>query len=302
MNRRILVLLLLVSLGLWFIYQQRPKPFPGFDPEEQRKNLLTLPAAGSATLIPVVPPEEFDGLTQREVLQRRRDRVAALRTLGNLSALIPESYEPLSALYGAIEDRAPWWGLEGLYFHGPGQRSIDGPAEETRFLLNPLLLVGLQENYAHTTRENPRDYRSYYPILEDLELDPAAPLVIARYNVRGFLDYLRRTKPAEQQDGQLYLSTYNARDFGYNYFAFDSGRSHHIAPQVNKGAPIPNLQFLHRGGSCGFPGGCNNMSPFQPELVLSLSTLPARLAIKLWRELAPSIEAPADVLQLFDLD
>ena len=44
------------------------------------------------------------------------------------------------------------------------------------------------------------------------------------------------------------------------------------------------LHFIHRGGSCGYPGGCNNGSPYQPELDnFRVEALPAHLDVLLWR-------------------
>jgi hypothetical protein len=55
--------------------------------------------------------------------------------------LIVGEYRPAETVFGQIEGGKPWWGLRGHVYYGSGEKSIDGPAEETRFILNPFLLV-----------------------------------------------------------------------------------------------------------------------------------------------------------------
>lgn len=54
--------------------------------------------------------------------------------------------------------------------------------------------------------------------------------------------------------------------------------------------------FVHRGGSCGYPGGCNNGSPYQAELDhILVEELPARMVLKLWRLLPEGVGTPAEL-------
>ena len=55
-----------------------------------------------------------------------------------------------------------------------------------------------------------------------------------------------------------------------------------------------NPQYLHRGGSCGYPGGCNNISPRTPPIDnIQITAWPARVAIWFWRDDPGSeLEAP----------
>ena len=78
------------------------------------------------------------------------------------------------------------------------------------------------------------------------------------------------------------IVAYNARDFGFSYFYIDRARSENISSKSAK-EPASINQYIHCGGSCGYPGGCNNMSPDQSELKIKVSALPAEAHIKLWK-------------------
>ncbi|MCP4594805.1 MAG: hypothetical protein GY842_29080, partial [bacterium] len=82
-------------------------------------------------------PVELDFLSKADVLRFRRDAVA------QHPRLIDPDYSPSRAVFGLIEDGLPWWGNAGQYFHGPGAKSIEGPSEESRYIVNPLLLVAV---------------------------------------------------------------------------------------------------------------------------------------------------------------
>jgi len=80
------------------------------------------------------------------------------------------------------------------------------------------------------------------------------------------------------------LIAYNARDFGFPFMYLDPKNSLNLVPWKSPDAlEIP--QMIHCGGSCGYPGGCNNMSPHRVELDNNrLTRLPARAYLRLWRE------------------
>ena len=42
--------------------------------------------------------------------------------------------------------------------------------------------------------------------------------------------------------------------------------------------------YIHRGGSCRYKDGCNNISPMQNDLMFSVRRLPAEINIKLWKK------------------
>ena len=267
----------------------------------QERNLLAFSTTHGPINIPLQPLAEFDFKSREEILQSRIDALSALRSSPGLTDLIPATYAPLPSVFEQIESGAPWWGLHGIFFFGPGPRSISGASEESRFLLNPLLLVGVVENRAFITKESPEQFLSYYPHLQSLAIIPATHTVEAQYNVQGYLDYLHHVGQNITGKPQLSLSAYNARDFGFNFLAIDTTRSRNVRTLFSSTVLAPNLHFIHRGGSCGYPEGCNNMSPHQDEIEFSVQTLPAEVVIKLWRVRPATPEEGADAIVVLKL-
>lgn len=90
----------------------------------------------------------------------------------------------------------------------------------------------------------------------------------------------------------------NARDFGYEYvYAYSNNNIFFDDVNNNFANKVYHLDdFLHTGGSCGYPGGCNNGSPRQDFLYFSLDNeVPASLGVKLWKQNPENINAPADL-------
>lgn len=290
--RRILILtlalLLIALLIVWWIQQPAPN-----------RNRLALGAGSSAGPIEIVlnPPQEFDGLSRESVYDLRREAVS------QYPALLAADYTPSEVVFGQIVDGLPWWGMAGQWYHGNGERSIEGPSEESRFILNPYLLLHA-EMYGF----------SYYGGYGRLEWDPARvdeaalaqdefPFIPApdslrwyaeearaelHYDISGFLETLNVylvTPLTVERDGWFDLIPYNARDLNLNWAAIDWAASENIddKERSEEAAALPH--FIHHGSSCAYPGGCNNMSPaFAPLDDLRLVALPARLTVKLWQD------------------
>ncbi len=255
-----------------------------------RNSLLSAPSRIEVLL---GGPAELDRMSRAEVLEMRRWALAPY--IGRLI----RNYVPSEEVFGQIEDGAPWWGLHGIYFYGPGERSIEGPAEESRLLLNPLLLVGVIESAAFVTKLTPEDGETFYPAPVSLVFEGGDRARVS-YRLGGYVKHMN--KAASSTVGRtLTVVAYNARDFGYRYLAFD--RAHLSRVTVPKpDEPIALLQFIHRGGSCGYPGGCNNMSPYQATLDILVESFPAQLEVKLWRSEPQSAAQPADLTVSLDLD
>jgi hypothetical protein len=298
------VLIYAVACAVGFVYVVCTSPWmEGVRSRRaQARNLLTFTKVASAIEIPIQPMSEFDGESRDAIIGHRIDAISALRSNPMLDALIPTSYAPISPVFGQIESGAPWWGIHGIFFFGPGQRSISGPSEESRFLMNPLLLVGLVEDRAFITQEYPDDSKTYYPRLRSLSIAPATRTIDARYEVGGYLEYLRLIGQDVDGRPQFSLAAYNARDFGYNFLAIDTLRSRGAMTPNAATVVVPNLHFIHRGGSCGYPGGCNNMSPHQPEINFYVRSIPVTVVVKLWNAAPSSPQQDADatvVLEMF---
>lgn len=230
----------------------------------------------AAFSVPVNPMLELDFLSRKEVLKIREQAVTAV------PQLLGGPYEPSLEVFGQIEDGKAWWGIEGIYYYGPGQQSIAGMSEESRFLANPFLPVGLCEPHCYVVKETSAPNQPFPPRLVDLTWHPDRR-VTATYDVQPFLQALRRLRAPGAETPRLVLVAYNARDFGYSWLAIDTSASSRVRWHGTPDKPAQIRQFLHCGHSCGYPGGGNNMSPYQPELEFSFAEPPARAVIRLWR-------------------
>src|SRR5574341_1889482 len=87
--------------------------------------------------------------------------------------------------------------------------------------------------------------------------------------------------PMTYADADFDLIAFNARDFNLNYLYVAYDQSQNL---YKPDAPTEAFQinpFLHRGGSCGYPGRCNNMSPDTPTISqIEITGLPARAIIR----------------------
>lgn len=246
-------------------------------------------AAGEIS-IAIAAPFEMDFQTREQVYADRKKRVGAH------PELLLKDYEPASSVFGAIEDGFPWWGLHGIYFFGNGEPSIQGPAEESRYIGNPFLLVGLKEPHAWITPFTPGSDQTYFAYPVDLKWAPRKSEIRIKYEVNGYLRHLERVGADKASRRVLEWCAYNARDFGFNYLSPVGSATTGLVLGKSADTVMEIRQFIHRGGSCGYPGGCNNMSPAQPEFEFFVESLPAKTHLKLWKT------APASASQAADLD
>jgi hypothetical protein len=243
------------------------------------------------------PPTDLNFKSKAEVLELRR------RYVMEHPELLCYQYTPTNSVFESIEDSKPWWGLQGDMLYGSGEKSILGPAEETRFLNNPFVLVAANINVSRFAFNDNK-----YSDLDDFAQHSGVPLCMlpssaivycqlnredVTYNMSEWLNSLNRIMETrfKLEEAPFDLCAYNARDLGYNFIQVDSrsrglSRPGASAIQIN--------QFIHCGGSCGYPGGCNNMSPAVRELDnYHLTALPAQMIINLWRQ-KPATNTPAD--------
>lgn len=257
----------------------------------------------SPVYLSVNPPSALNFLSKQEVLDRRR------QYLYQHPELLCYQYLPTAAVFDAIEDGKPWWGMRGQIFYGPGMRSIEGDGEESRFLNNPFLLVQanlIMEKFAFDENQFSSQEELSNTAMP-LECPPASAVFYARerreeigYDVSAFLRATENATRASQPvpSAKLDLVAYNARDLGYNWLCLSSTDSNNL---MKVGSLVAIDQYIHSGPSCGYPGGCNNMSPYNDKLFdIGLKALPARGVVKLWHNMPRSPSDPADfTVQLF---
>jgi hypothetical protein len=204
--------------------------------------------------------------------------------------LLAKQYAPDAATFGQIEDRKPWFGTLGLAYYGIGKDSIKGPSVQSMHFINPYLLVG-----DGTVGSLPKDKvtekdlgcRTYPTMLQasNLKWYPQARRAEVTYEKTAYekemcaaFNYSNYTL-----SGQTQFALTNARDMGFNYvFIPPSWASNiHVGSPMKSAMPIPH--FIHCGTSCGYPGGCNNLSPETAWLDnFTIEKLPAKIGFSFW--------------------
>ncbi len=241
-------------------------------------NKLKVGPAGSFDRdIILAEPEELDFQSRKAIFNLREQRVMLY------GDLLETPYHPSGEVFGQIRDDKPWWGIDGQFCKGPGEHSIDGMSEETRFFLNPFLLLGLDEG--RTFISTRPDCVPTYPRPRSLKWFAKEAKAEAVYDISRFFRERARTPEIAGYDVQD-LVNYNARDMGYAYIHADFDRSQNVGRVEGSrlfDQPIALQNYIHSGGSCGYPGGCNNASPYEPDLRFRIKGTPAVLTCQLWK-------------------
>ena len=236
--------------------------------------------------VAIQKPMELDG--------KRKSGVYVLRavTANRYPELLARKYRPADQVFGQIENGLPWWGVIGQFYYGPGERSIAGPSEESRFLTNPYMLVAVDPVY--TWKGKVAEYkvlRGGFELLcnpERLQWYPTKSQAYLTYSAQC---------AARLGYKQIDLIAYNARDLNLKYMYVSYGDSLNVikANQPETAYEIP--QYIHQGNSCGYSKGCNNMSPATPEIDdLQITDFPAQIMIWLWENQPNSIHQEPDMV------
>ncbi len=293
------LVVLLTSLVAVVLILRRP-PAPNC-------NALALRDRASQDKVGVIlrAPIDLNYKTKAEILALRR------QAANHYTDFLLSAYEPSEAVFGQVVDRLPWWGMKGQFYYGSGPRSIKGPAEEARFLINPYLLVAA-DFFGLTTQTTPgwntatiseADLdRADFPLVcmpRALDWFPRQARAVAVYNVSECMARMSQwaTQPVSLPFMTFDLIAYNARDLNLNYIYVSFKESRNLE-QLDRSEKVFWIShFLHQGGSCGYPGGCNNMSPATPEISnYWLTGLPAQANIKLWKDEPSAPDQTPDML------
>ena len=245
----------------------------------------------STISIPIEPMSDLNYKTKDEILERRKTYVDAHKTL------LTQPYEP-SGVFSLIEDNTPWWGILGLSYYGKGENSIQGLSEESRFINNPFLLIGLVKSWAAKVKNSQAEPMAVYPKPTKLEWYKDKPMAVVTYDIKSFAEDSQKLYGVKS--GQLSLIGYNARDLGWRYLQIFPEKSENIKHVKPKGAVKIN-HYLHKGNSCGHQDGCNNASPHQPELDIEVQNLPAKVYIKLWKENPLRLSVEPDMVFIVEM-
>jgi hypothetical protein len=233
---------------------------------------------------------ELDFKSKSEILNLRRNYVNQHPDFAR------RGYIPSEAVFGQIADGRPWWGIKGISCNGPGQESIEGLSEESRFLANPYLLVGVTEELAHIVHSS---CSATYPRPTALFWHRSRDWGKVTYDAGTYMNAARGLKYPDAD--KFCVVAYNARDLGFSYLYIDKEKTKGIDQTSLSSQPVALNQYIHCGGSCGYSGGCNNMSPHEPHMIVRVTSLPAWIYVKLWKSKPMSASQQADMVFIVEM-
>lgn len=240
------------------------------------------------------PPTEINGFSREEIYNLRKYAV-----VGSVFAF--SGYDPSkSPVLEQIESGKPWIGLSSEGAYDNKKFITKGVSEETRFLNNPNILIGIALTTVRHCFGNEGNIADY-TLPQRLIYSKQGNKVTVIYNFTNYYNKLLNCKEAGIENQIFRLTGVNARDLGYPFAYAYNVKNIIFTQQNNIGNEITEFQdFIHVGGSCEVPGGCNNGSPRQYNLEFRLQALPADIetymVIKLWKERPSTTAAPADTI------
>jgi hypothetical protein len=250
--------------------------------------------------IPITRVESFNYLTRDQIIAKRTAQV------NKFPQLLAKPYEPSFTIFSQIVDNKPWWGMHGAFVWGEGMRSIEGPSEESRFVLNPYLLVGVsswsceiwdKEKINDSDLNQPDFPFCWNPV--ELSLSPRDKCAAETYDVSLFKRSLENWSDQlkdKEENREFGLIAYNARDFGFNYIYVPIDQCTNVKNINNASGPVDIKQFIHCGNTCKYSGQCNNMSPAQESIDhFRYENLPATVKVLLWKDRPATAQTPADM-------
>ena len=264
-----------------------------------KKLLLLCLLSGSlfaqTVTVKINPPQEYDFKTRDQIFAKR------IATIKKYPKLFSRPYSPSNEVFGQVVDNKPWWGFQGILCKGPGKNSIAGLSEESRFINNPFVLVGIDDLTAHTVAEGNATCPDLYPAPTGLKVDLKKRKMTATFRASPYVNYVNKPVKIGKTTWHGSFKGFNftgrnARDLGYNYAFVSASKNVKFLNSNNVSTGVYQFKdFVHVGNSCGYPGGCNNGSPDQPELHFSTDRFPASATFKLWKEKPASPNDTPDI-------
>lgn len=247
--------------------------------------------------VAIAPARDFNFKSRAELFALRMDAIQQHPELLN------GAYHLDQATFGQIVDKRPWWGDLGQAYYGPGQNSIKGKSLESRFFLNPYLLVGDRVSYTlpkDKVTEVDLARRAYDTYLQPSNLRwwPKGGKAEVTYDISAlksrFCSMFNYT--SLELSGVRGFSLSNARDLGLKYVFIPPSWAYNCSVGVPMKSPMPIPHYIHCGNSCGYPGGCNNLSPATSWLdSFTINKLPARISCMFWKNPPKTGREPPDM-------
>lgn len=227
----------------------------------------------------VNPVSDYDNLSKEDIYSLRKKYVSE-------SLFSYNGYEPSEEVFGQIQSYKPWYGLtySGCIVNTIGtNKVIEGPSEESRFVNNPNMLVGIVSGAQDVPLGHSVCFdKDFWAMPESMSYDSTTKTITAIYNFR--------------YKGYYILTGINARDFGYRYVFADKVENFKFRNTPNISEQVFEfVDYIHLGGSCKFNDGCNNGSPHQRYLDFTFDDFPAELHIKLFRERPSTTHVTPDI-------
>jgi hypothetical protein len=294
------ILLIVAAIGVpaaWFLFAGEPEPqrttfkVAPLQPRAEvrpNKNALAIKdrAVTESIEIRLNPLMDLNFKTKAEVLNLRSDAIS------QYPELMAGEYMPSDAVFGQIVDGLPWWGILGAFHYGPGGKSILGPSLHSASIVNPYLLVVPDFHMrwdagAVEGMNEQMGFDSLYCVPRSLRWHPKLGRAEVSYDGACLL---------KNRVGAFSLAAFNARDLNLRYMYVSYRDSRNILKTGEPTEAYENPQYIHQGGSCGYPGGCNNMSPATPPIDnIRILGLPVTVVIHLWENDPGSIDKAPDM-------
>ena len=265
-------------------------------------NKIILQNIDIMTTIKENSPEEFDGKSWNEIFSTR---ISAIKQYQKNNKNINgkefiKNYAPNEEVFGRIVDGKKWWGFNGIACTNKID-STSGKSEESRFINNPLFLVGIDVAWAFTIEDWACD--NVYPQPYRLDIIPKTKHFISTFLVSDFDENIKKHRNywlnANKTNKYIYnLNGLNARDFGYEYVFVKTTKNIEFRPDVNNATQdvFKFKNYIHVGQSCGASGGCNNGSPKQEEVEFTITQFPAEMKLYLYKEYPKTANASPDLI------
>lgn len=241
-------------------------------------------------------PSEYNFLSKDDIYRIRKKHV-------KYSIFAKENYEPSEKVFGAIVDYKPWWGsmrCQPLNYKGDRHEYIEGASIQSTQINNPNTLVGLSSPYILWDIEQYQEfctseYAKFIP--QSINYSEKDNLIVTKYEVSKHFPKIRTNVNGKTVRYLIQLSGLNALDFGYQYvYAYDTQNIKMYDENSNITQNEQTFKdYIHLGSSCGYEGGCNNISPMQYDKMFSVTDLPAEINLKLWKNKPHSKFQKADM-------
>lgn len=278
----ILLILKIIILGL-FIYFLFPYLLFGYNDKNITNTQTYNLAPGPENILKINSPQDFNRMTKNQIYEIRKSFVK--KSIFNTS-----DYQPSSEIFGGIVDGKPWWGINQIVCSPYRQKNFDrtkGLSAVSKYINNPNMLIAVMFPFNFPSESDrigycTKEYSKTIPY--ELLYFKDKNLIVAKYKIdkKILKSYLRWSG----RDRKYFLSMtgLNAKDFGYNYaFAYNL-KNIQMTETNNLSNEITTFtDYIHVGGSCKHPEGCNNLSPYQSNLDFELKRFPAEITIKLWK-------------------